>query len=84
MSLLLTIVLGCGSSCADDEPMKTVDSGNSSGSADAVMTGKVNLLGKDFDNFLTPIMTSNSSVKEINPNQSNLTETIYNLNGIQI
>ncbi len=82
MSLLLTIVLGCGSSCADDEPMKTVDSGNPSGSADAVMTGKVNLFGKDFDNFLTPIMTSNSPVKEINPNQSNLTETIYNLNGI--
>lgn len=52
MSLLSTIVLGWGSSCADDEPMKTVDSGNSSGSADAVMTGKVNLFAKTSTIFL--------------------------------
>lgn len=53
MLLMAFMVLGLGTSCASDEPVKTwIDlineewNNNSAGSSDAVMTGKVNLWEK--------------------------------------
>lgn len=53
MFLLAVMVLGCVTSCADEGPVITTDNRNPAGSASTVMTGKVNLWEKNFDNFLT-------------------------------
>lgn len=52
MFLLAVMVLGCGTSCADEGPVITTDNRNPAGSASTVMTGKVNLWEKTSTIFL--------------------------------